>query len=126
MENKAKEYYISREQYLTLKAKWAENNNHPAWQHIIYNILRNKPIDSGFTEKKKAIQCNDPWWGFNSALSEARHYCPGEICPYDKDKFPSGYERWTKRSEEYQKLAEKIFGITIPGDIRTKMDGYKK
>jgi hypothetical protein len=124
MENQAKLYYISREQYLKLIETWSASDAHPAWQHIIYNVLRNKPIDHGFSEKKNHIQCNDPWYGFNSALSEALRYCPGGKCPWTAGS--GSANRWEAGNASNLAHAVRVFGIEMPEDIRTKMEGQKK
>lgn len=93
MEKQVKEYYISREQYLTVKATWKETT-HGADTHIIYNVLRSKPIDLGFTERKKGIQNNDPWFSFKEALRTAR---------------------WIVSSKP--ELFKAVFGIEVPKDL---------
>lgn len=124
MENKAKEYYITREQYLALKAAWAAKPTHMHWEILLYNILRSKPIDHGFSEKKKAIQCGDSWFGFNNALSYARHYAIKTKCPWEAGS--SSAERWQKRMEENKLKLLSIFGIEMPEDIATKLEGQRK
>ena len=124
MENKAKEYYISREQYLSLKAAWSAKSSHEAWEMVIYNILRSKPIDHGFSEKKQHIQSNDPWQGFNLALGTAANYCPGQKCPWAEGSMSAN--RWENGMTARVALANKIFGIELPSDIMTKLEGQRK
>lgn len=69
-----KTYLISKEQYLKAKKTWASKNNHEAFEMIIYNLLRSKPLNNGFCEKKSNIQGNDPWYAYHQALSGARWY----------------------------------------------------
>jgi|JI10StandDraft_1071094.scaffolds.fasta_scaffold55820_4 hypothetical protein len=62
-----KEYFISKEEFLSAKAKWASSDYHTASNHIIYNALRSKPLDHGFHQKTKNIQGNDAWYAFKEA-----------------------------------------------------------
>lgn len=65
-------FNFTKDQYLLAKETWAQTKAHSASDHIIYNILRSKPIDYGFTIKTKNIQGNDPWFEFNKAYFMAR------------------------------------------------------
>lgn len=124
MENKAKEYYISREQYLSLKAAWSAKSSHEAWEMVIYNILRSKPIDHGFSERKNHIQGDNPWYAFNVALGTTQNYCPTTKCPW-KEGSPSA-ARWEIGHKNYLDHAKRVFGIDMPEDLMAKMEGQKK
>ena len=65
-------FFTDKEQYLNSQATWARTNEHQAYAHIAYNILRGKRPDLGFTPIKDAqkIQSNslDRWNGYNKSL----------------------------------------------------------
>lgn len=69
-----KTYYLNREQYNAVKDHWKTKSSHRAWEHVVYNVLRDKDPKNGFHEKKSNIQGNDPWHGFKFALSQAKWY----------------------------------------------------
>lgn len=62
---------LSREQYNTLISTWRSVEHHDASQHIIYNLLRSKSPDLGFSAIKSPTKINangnDPWFGYNQA-----------------------------------------------------------
>jgi hypothetical protein len=122
-----KQYFITKEQYQTVKQTWASTTEHPAWHHIIYNALRSKPTDSGFSEKTNHIQGNDSWYGFNSALKEAQREC-SLINPWEAQKgtvHDNMYTRFLPTITTRQKQFKAIFGIDIPEDIMTFLGGTK-
>ena len=69
-----KTYFISREDFITLKATWGATLSHSAVDMVFYNVLRSKPAVSGFVPKTKNVQSNDPWHAFNTAKSYAAFY----------------------------------------------------
>lgn len=69
-----KEYYITKEEFITLKAKWASKSAHESWHHIIYNVLRSKDIKTGFAEKTKNIQGNNSWFAYDRAKWDAKMF----------------------------------------------------
>ena len=121
-----KTYYISKEQFTTLTTTWANTKDHSAWQHIIYNILRDKPADLGFTQKTKNIQGNNPWYAFNNALSLAE----AEINPsraiikkwgvVEKGLFGSK-SGWIEQPNPHYKSFKDLFGIDMPADFLDKL-----
>jgi len=116
-----KTYYISREQYLTIKATWAAKHDHTAWQHIIYNILRNKPADYGFIARNKHIQGDNPWFAYNEALATAKNY----LSKHNPWTEGSSFERRQKAIASDIAHLKAIFGIDMPEDIYDKL-GDKK
>jgi hypothetical protein len=102
-----KTFYISKEQFNAVTAAWKNSKDHTAAEHIVYNVLRNKPVDNGFTEKHKNIQGCDSWYGFNQALSNARWMC--------KLQNDSKKQHFKQR-----------FGIDMPEDIVSKFEGVQK
>jgi hypothetical protein len=68
------EYNFTKEQFLAAKQAWKTIIQPTAEMHIIYNFIRSKPIKHGFSEKKKNIQGNDPWYAFNNALWSTKYY----------------------------------------------------
>jgi hypothetical protein len=114
MEN---QYYISKEQFLTLKAKWKESNHHSAADMIIYNILRSKPADNGFAPKTKNIQGNNEWYAFNGALWTASRV--------NVKRIPGTYRMETDVEATNAEFKKK-FGIDRPADLSEKFQGLKK
>lgn len=119
-----KQYYISKEQYETIKKSWAEHKHSAPW-HIIYNILRSKDAALGFTERTKHIQCNDAWWGFNSSLDDARRFTSSKN-PWEQYKDPSHphhrmYASAESRIKENQAHFKVGFGIDMPEDLHQKL-----
>lgn len=113
-----KEYYISKEQFITLKNKWKEHNHHTAADIIIYNVLRSKPADNGFVARTKNIQSNDEWYAFHEALRDAIGDCsPGR--KWDGGKYVIDTERYLERFKEH-------FGIAMPAGITDKLKEAKK
>ena len=114
MEN---QYYISKEQFLTLKAKWKESNHHSAADMIIYNILRSKPADNGFAPKTKNIQGNNEWYAFNGALWTASRV------KMMRDPITRSFGTDIESTNAEFK---KKFGIDRPADLSEKFQGLKK
>lgn len=96
-------YLTTKEQYLSTKSSWASSQPHAAWHHIVYNILRDKPARHGFAEKKKRIEGNDPWFGFNHARSEAIY----ALYTLSQTPRPGAAEHF-----------KTIFGIDLPDNLR--------
>jgi len=114
MEN---QYYISKEQFLTLKAKWKESNNHSASDMIVYNILRSKPADHGFVAKRKNIQGNNEWHAFNEALWYAS---------YTKKMRDPVTKFFVIDIEATNAEFKAKYGIDRPSDFADKFQGLKK
>lgn len=102
-------FYISKEQYVAVSAAWKNVQAHCACDHIIYNLLRSKSIDTGFSVKTKHIQGNNPWYSFNDALYYAKRMCDLRTQPDDK-----------------KQIFKQKFGIDMPEDIASKFEGMKK
>lgn len=94
------EKFITKEQYATLKAAWASQTSATPSLHIIYNLLRAKPLDLGFTPFKETSlnkiksNNNDRWNGFNISL----RYAPNLVTFTDttKETYGVGYPKyWT-------------------------------
>jgi|GEM_PF-3949269 len=94
-----KQFLISKEDYLTIKATWKKQPRE-SWEHIVYNILRSKDLKNGFTEKTKNIQGNNSWYAYN----EAKRYAI-RVCSTYKDG------DWMKR---YEINFKNHFGIDKP------------
>jgi len=65
-------FNFTKDQYLLAKQLWANTKYHSAADHILYNIIRNRPAQHGFIAKSKSIQGNDPWFAYNRAFQQAR------------------------------------------------------
>lgn len=119
-----KQYLITKDEYQTVKQHWVSVKEHPAWHHIIYNILRSKPSDHGFSERASNFQANDPWYGYNAPLREAQRFC-STINPWEKYKDTSNhrmYERHEETTSQRKKEFKKIFGIDVPVDFMTHLN----
>jgi len=115
-----KQYYISKEQFLALKAKWKESAYHSASDMIIYNILRSKPADNGFAPKTKNIQGINEWYAFNEALWNANY----QMKPCHKrdpiTRMPTIVEG------QMEKEFKARYGIEPPADFADKLKDLKK
>lgn len=108
-----KTYYLTKEQFFAMTAAWKSKNSHTAAEHLMYNILRSKPADHGFTEKYKDIlPSGDPlkWKAFNEALANAK---------------------WSIKTRQFGDYKpdvyfKSVFGIDIPADLNDKLDGSRK
>ena len=65
-----KKYILTKEQFLELKKAWKQIEHRTSSDHILYNLLRSKSPECGFTEKKKNILGNNPWYAYNIAISD--------------------------------------------------------
>jgi predicted 3-demethylubiquinone-9 3-methyltransferase (glyoxalase superfamily) len=97
-----KTFYISKQDFITLTQTWAQKKSHTAAQHIIYNTLRSKPADLGFTEKTKNIQGGSSWYGYKRAWGSAHYLSRNNI--------------WFKDN----------FGIDMPENMQEKLEGWRK
>jgi hypothetical protein len=116
MEN---QFYITKDQYLTMLSTWRAKKEHDAADQILYNILRTKPADRGFTAKGKSIQGNDPWYAYNNALSIAKSRT-SLYNPYPLN------QAMPAKIEARKAAFKQTFGFDIPADIAAKLDGAKK
>ena len=131
-----KQYLITKDEYQIVKQHWVSTEHHPAWHHIIYNILRSKPSDYGFTKRVGNFQGNDPWYGYNAPLREARQNCstvnPWEKykdTPWDEFKNKSNvtlYERHEKIMSQRRKEFKDLFGIDVPVNFMEHLDTLHK
>lgn len=102
-----KTYYLTKEDYLMVVVTWKGTKSHTVQDHILYNILRCKPADYGFSEKKNNIQSNDSWNAFNAAHKNVVYklkYGPDTFARYFKTRF----------------------GIDVPVGLADKLDGLSK
>ena len=122
----SKNYFLSKEDYLTLKAHWAQHHwQSGAKEMIIYNVLRSKPIRNGFTARKKNIQGNDPWFGFREALKESYRYAYTKDSPWLFWGSRFSADKEAHREEMENKIRERFkerFGIEVsPPDLYAKL-----
>lgn len=68
---------ITKEQFVEFRSKWKSIKEHTAMEHVLYNILRGKDLNHGFSpikkENKVVSNSCDRWNGVNSALSELKY-----------------------------------------------------
>ena len=122
-----KQYLISKDEYQTVKQFWVSIKEHPAWHHIIYNILRSKPADHGFCIKQGNFQGNDPWYGYNDPLHEVKAEC-STVNAWAVQKGTS-YDRIYQHVEEKiaqrKKAFKATFGIDLPEGFIDLLGGNK-
>lgn len=118
-----KTFYITKEQFTTLVSTWADKKDHTARDHIIYNVLRGKPADLGFTERKSNIQGLDPWYAFNNALHDAKFLINWDVTISDNPAFNA---RVASRIANKKAKCKTMFGIDLPLDLREKLTGLAK
>lgn len=117
-----KSYYITKEEFTTVKATWKAETCHSARDHIIYNILRSKPADYGFEVKKSNIQGNDPWFAYNQALRDAKGFVNSKN-PYPETS--TSHLRWNENDAGRKSAFKVLFGIDRPEDILSMLGDYK-
>jgi hypothetical protein len=107
-----KTFYVNKENYEALITTWKSKKEHSSSDHVIYNILRCKPADHGFTVKQQNILAHDPWYGFNHAVVEAKWLA-------------------TVRSHEQGNASrlkhfKDTFGFDMPSDLYDKLQAVSK
>lgn len=110
-------YFITKEQYQAAKEAWKSRYNHSAWEIVIYNALRSKPIRNGFVERGRNIQGDNPWYAFKLALQDAQRKSStwNQFEEYkDHPQYGKSYEGGEKRVAETKAAFKKTFGIDIP------------
>lgn len=90
--------YLTKEQFIAVTKAWKNSGDHTAGEIIIYNILRGKDAASGFVPKKRKIQGDDEWFGYNLGRVYAR-------------------ARFLSDREDSKKAFEDTFGIERPDDL---------
>jgi hypothetical protein len=122
MEN-TKQYLITKDEFKTVVQTWRQAHpqvvGHNAVQHVVYNLLREKPIDSGFFACNTAgrIRALNPWYALDHAVHEVKTY-------YLRHLYTGGLN-----SPEAQARVESIakenfkrdFGIDIPAGLKDKL-----
>ena len=116
-----KNYRITHEQYVAVKAAWNSHSYNSAADHIIYNVLRSKPSDFGFTENKRNVQGNDPWYGYNQAYTRA----VASILPFRPSMTESHNARLRDQAEQRAKGFKHRWGIDLPEGIDSWIGGRK-
>jgi hypothetical protein len=121
MEN---QFNITKEQYLTMRSTWAAKKHHDASDIILYNILRTKPADRGFSAKDKNIQANDPWFAYHNALYSAR------MRVYMENKYSKQFvSTWARGEEQIKNNKEhflRTFGFEMPEGVHDMLNGANK
>lgn len=111
-----KQFNITKDQYIAMLSTWRAKKEHDAPDQILYNILRTKPADRGFTAKTKNIQGNDPWYAYHSALYLARKRV-SLVNPYSLREL-------SQSAIDARKVAFKqTFGFDLPDSLLAKMEG---
>jgi hypothetical protein len=108
------EKFLSKEQYLLMKATWASTKCHSAADIIIYNVLRSFVPSRGFTpltDRKVTSRSNDKWDGFNKALWGAKAKTSATKGKYQTE------EHFKAQNEVALKNFSTTFGIDLTSDI---------
>jgi len=66
---------LTKSQFSTIKQSWSNIKVHTASEHVIYNALRNKELDLGFTKiirVSKLKNINNPMISFENAKEIAK------------------------------------------------------
>lgn len=113
-------FIISKEQYLSIKARWSETSNcHSAKDHIIYNVLRGFPLDRGFspvTDSNKLANGAEAWQAFTQAKSSAAFQFR-EIMHYEHDNADRKLRNEKAFAERIDSL-NKQYGIEFTPELR--------
>lgn len=64
---------ISKTEFQVFSDAWKAKDSHTAPEHVIYNLIRGKALDRGFTPNLKHTQGNDPYYAFFVAKLRARY-----------------------------------------------------
>lgn len=111
-----KQYYITREQYLSLKAAWkklADSGSITPQDIFTYNILRNMNPTKGFSPATGGhIRGNDAWYSYNNAKAIAYQSTPRL---QDNQEY---------RDRKLKRFSER-FGIECPEDLHQKIGEIK-
>lgn len=105
---------ISKENLAKVLQAWKSKREHTTAEHIIYNILHDKPSNRGFTIKNRNIQGNDPWYGYNRHLWSLVLMTDVTI---PKDLRSQFVEHATKRAANRSKQFQETFGIELTEEI---------
>lgn len=110
-------YYLTKEEYLAVKAVWSAMSKHSPQDLIIYNILRGKPVKNGFKESTKQILGNNPWFTLDKYKMLAYFKMPES-----NSRFMTRHPAYIDRKIDISKSEFKSnFGIDIPIDLTEKI-----
>lgn len=128
-----KTHYISREDYINVKAAWKlRHSGESAVGMVIYNVLRSKPAASGFVPKTKNVQGNDEWYAFNQAMFLAERFCsPDHVMVEDPSAPPNRItgkpgKKWVYVIEPALKRFKERFGIDRPEGLLDALKASEK
>lgn len=128
---------LTKEQYLQMKATWASKQYHSAADHTIYNILRKKDPQLGFTPitNPRKINSNgdDPLFAFKKAkraayysitLSLYSEPCTERLSFYARRNNTSldearqyFYGQWEKEMQNTKDQFKKTFGLELTPEL---------
>jgi len=107
-----KTYYISKEDFITLKAAWKVIPTPSAADMVIYNILRSKPGVNGFVPRAKRDQYDNEWIAFDHAKFFAHRF----VCFKSKTRMWDVVNHyWTEFSVKgHNDIFKTRYGIDLP------------
>lgn len=116
------EFIISKEEYLKVKAAWANIANRNSADHIFYNALRGHDLKRGFaatTSDRKLSNGKREWAGFETAKSDALWRIRLEpVYGYDTPERKAGRDI---RSKEKIDALNKQFGIEFSHELTSML-----
>lgn len=116
MERKTK---LSKEEYTALISAWKSQKEHCAYEHVIYNAIRNKPLEWGFKEKTKNIRGWSKWFAFERARTDAMWALAVWFSnSYYDESFQT---RSQKRIEMKKQTFQKTFGLELTVDLAKRI-----
>ncbi|QOI72476.1 hypothetical protein pEaSNUABM50_00471 [Erwinia phage pEa_SNUABM_50] len=96
---------LNKEQYITVKNTWKAVKEHNIFDHVIYNVLRGVPSDTGFApitdSGRLHANNNDPFNMYNYAVREIH---------YELNEKRYNYEKTVKHYSE-------LFGIEFTKEL---------
>jgi hypothetical protein len=98
------EYVLGKEEFQTALQSWKSKENHSAEEIVLYNIIRCKNPDRGFSEKKSNIQGNEKWYAFNLIVRKLK------------------WDVYLKKTESF----EKLFGIVPNENVFKVIESLKE
>lgn len=85
IEDAKTKFFKSKEDYLNFRKTWAKDKHHSSQDIIIYNLLRGKPANNGFTPITKTVKLANgcrPNQAYEAALYGVKYWARNVKDPY--------------------------------------------
>lgn len=102
------EYLFNKEQYLKIKQAWKNLPTRTARDVVIYNFLRSKPLDRGFSATSYQIAGSN-WYAWKTMIA-ALHF---ELHRSAVSTMPEVVERRKRIADQNLKKISERFGIEL-------------